>query len=115
MHELTFAQSILKIALNSLPPQSGRILELSIKTGVFNTLEPNCLNTAFEIISKGTPAEGAKLVLAVEPAKITCNNCDYSAEIFSFDSPMTLCPKCKGQTLLKGGTAMYLESMEVEE
>ena len=112
---MSFAQNLLRIALESLPPQSGKILELNVKTGVLNALEPICLNSAFEVISRGTPAEGAKLVISIEPARVACKGCNFSVEIFNFDSPATMCPKCGGQTLLKGGTAMYLESMEVED
>jgi len=115
MHELSFAQEMLKLALAALPDKKKRISELFVVSGVFNRLEEICLKTAFEAISVGTPAEGAKITLQVEPALATCTKCNFSQKIVDPDPEAFICPMCGAFARISGGNKLYLESMEVEE
>jgi len=80
--------------LESIAAENGvdKIQEFTIEAGVFRGIVPEALDLAFEEISKGTCAEGAKMTLKVISALAKCNQCglQFKPEIDSY-----LCEECE--------------------
>ena len=69
-----------------------------------------CLRFAFELLSPGTPAEGAELLIREPPAISRCRQCAASTEI----AEMVIdCPQCGSpEIVIEEGRELLLESIE---
>ncbi len=112
MHELSVTQSILNICLEERKKRNFKFIkEINLCVGEFCGLVPNCINYYFEIISKGTVAENAKINIKKINAKIKCLDCLYEGEI----NKDYICPLCSSLNFkILGGNEFYLESLEVD-
>jgi hydrogenase nickel incorporation protein HypA/HybF len=113
MHELALTQSILNIALTEAAKrQATRVLEIRIKAGALAGVLPALVQEYFNIVSAGTAAEQARLIIEKTPACITCLDCGAfkQAEGFIF-----ACPACGGRHIrILKGREFYVESLEIE-
>ncbi len=116
MHELSLAQSLLKITLDhARRNDASRVNRLVLSSGVLSCVEPTALETAFAVLSRGTEAEGAVLSFEIIPAIISCLSCEKE---YSLDRRgEAICPGCGGASvLLMGGTEdLTLVSLELEQ
>ena len=113
MHELAITQSILDISRKAAEEHGAkRIKRVLIKLGQYSGVVPQCIQYYFDVISKGTVAEGAVLDIQRLPVVILCHSCGQESPI---DRLNVSCPLC-GSTDLKliQGREFYIESMEVE-
>ena len=70
MHEMTLAEGILKIALDYAEKnQSPRVTEIGLLIGEFSYVEMEALNFSFDIMSRGTIAEGSKILVKKVPGR----------------------------------------------
>lgn len=113
MHELAVTESILNIAVaEAQKHNASRVLEIRLKIGEFSGVLPQLIQDYFDIVSKDTIADGAKLVIDRIPIGVRCNNCSHENTI---DIMKIKCPVC-GSTDVKivSGKEFYVDSMEVE-
>lgn len=113
MHELAITQSILDIAQKAADEHGARrVQSVRIMLGEYSGVVPQCIQYYFDVISKGTLAEGAVLDIHRLPVIIRCNCCGEESRI---DRLHVACPLC-GSTDLKliQGREFYIESLEVE-
>lgn len=110
MHELTVAESILEIVTNAA--QKRRITGISLVIGEFTSISPDSLKFCFDLISRGTIAEGAVLSLTGVETAFRCKHCSFE---FGLDSS-GVCPCC-GQNSgeMVRGREFYVESIDVDE
>lgn len=113
MHELSVTEGILKICKEEQEKNNfNRIKEIRIKVGELTGLVPSCIDYYFQVISKGTIGEGAKLKVEKLPIVIECNECLYAGRISSGEYT---CPKCSSYEIkIKNGKEFYIDSLEVE-
>jgi hydrogenase nickel incorporation protein HypA/HybF len=113
MHELSIAQDMLDIALRTAAEQGGtRILALNAKIGEWSTVEPDALDFAFEVLRRGTIAEGAELRIERVPIACTCRDCGNS---FQPEEGILICLRCGSRNLsLDSGREIALDSIEIE-
>ena len=113
MHELSVTQGILKICKEEQEKNNfKKIKEIRIKVGELTGLVPNCIDYYFEIISKDTVAEGAKLIIEKLPIIINCESCLYEGEI---PKGQYICPNCGSYKIkIKNGREFYVDSLEVD-
>jgi len=113
MHELALTQSILDISLTEAAKyQAKRVVEIRIKAGALAGVLPALIQEYFHIISAGTVAEQARLVIEKIPAAVSCLDCgaEREAERFIFT-----CPACGGGHIrLLKGQEFYVDNLEVE-
>lgn len=113
MHELTVTESILEIALrHAASAQARRITNLYLVIGQLSTIIDDSVQFYWDIISKGTLADGARLHFQRIAVEMACQKCDhrYSPQVEDL-----ACPNC-GSILVKpiAGEEFYLEAIDVE-
>lgn len=113
MHELSITENILKIVIDEGKKNNvNKINTINIKMGALSELLPECINYYFDIISKGTIAEGALLKVNKLPLKVYCNHCKNISET---DIRNFRCTLCKSQNVtIKQGNEFYVDSIDVE-
>ena len=113
MHELSIAESIIKI-INSEAERSRfeRVVEIRLALGEYSGIVPECIREFFPIAAKGTKAEGALLDFRTEKAVFSCGSCGYEGEI---DRKDPVCPLCRssGITMIHG-REFFIDSIGVE-
>lgn len=112
MHEMSAAQNILNLVLReAMRSHSTDVCRVSIKLGQWSTFEPDCLESCFRALARGTLAEDATLEFEILPVTFQCESCGFT---YSPDSCTLGCPECssdKGR--LVGGRELYVEEIEV--
>ena len=113
MHEYPITQSIVNISVEEAEKNSAKkINEIRLKVGELTGLVPESLQLYFDIISAGTLAEGAKLVIIKVPFKFTCQKCFTESEV---KGGIHKCPNCQSDDIkITGGNEYMIESLEVE-
>ena len=74
---------------------------------------PSALEFAFELVSQGTPAEGAELAIEHIPAEGVCRSCGARTTMTTF--PLQ-CSRCGDLDLeVVAGEELEVDSLELEE
>ncbi len=113
MHELAITEGIMEAALPAaMEAGAKKILEIRLKIGELSGVMPECIEEYFSIISKGTIAEGAKIIVKKIPISIHCNECDFEGEI---EKGSSACPKCKSANFkIISGREYFVDNLKVE-
>ena len=113
MHEMGITQSILDASFAGAEKAGAtRITEIRVSIGELTEVVDFALQFAFEALTPGTIAEGAKLVIVMVPAKSRCRDCglDYDHDRFEM-----LCPQCGGFNVEPlQGREMSIDSIEAD-
>ena len=77
MHEYTFIQGIVKAILERLAEEktTAPVKEVVLKLGVLEIHSEAAARQAFEVLTKGTPLEQARLTVEVKPVMLQCPKC----------------------------------------
>lgn len=113
MHEMAIAEGIQDIALTTAADNgAARVLEIKLQIGQMSGIEPDSLQFCFEVLSAGTPTEGARLIIEITPLVARCDDCggEFRVERFSFFCPA--CGSAKVETI--SGRELRVEHLEVE-
>jgi hydrogenase nickel incorporation protein HypA/HybF len=111
MHELSIAEAVLGIA--SAHADGRRIARVELRVGHLRQVVPDALTFAFELVARGTPAEGAELAIEVVPAEGRCRACTTVAPL---DGLPLRCPACGGLDLdLLRGEELLVDFLELDE
>jgi hydrogenase nickel incorporation protein HypA/HybF len=113
MHELSVTQSLLDIAVrHAAKANAKRINDLHIVIGELSSMVDDSVQFYWDIIAKGTIAEGATLHFRRIPAELQCNTC--SEKYHPADGQLA-CPRCNGiDTRIIAGEEFFLESIDVD-
>ncbi|HWR04836.1 MAG TPA: hydrogenase maturation nickel metallochaperone HypA [Humidesulfovibrio sp.] len=113
MHESSMAMSILGIVTDEAHrARVGAVQSVCLCLGELAAVEATTLSACFEMLSEGTIADKAKLVIKRIPATGTCLLCE--ATVRRQDRRMR-CHACgTGSIKLATGRELYVESIEVE-
>lgn len=112
MHEMSLAEGIRSI-VNDHARTHGftRVTVLRLEIGRFAGVEKPALEFAFDVVMRGSPAEGAQLEMLDLPGQALCYDCMKTVEIADRLDP---CPLCGGGKLIpQGGDEMRIKDMEV--
>jgi len=90
----------------------SRVTSLRIVMGEMSNVFPDCLSFAFEVVSKGTMAENARLEFVEKPLKGRCRDCGKE---FGIRDYLFRCPECESPRIeVISGNEFFLESIECE-
>ncbi len=114
MHELAITQSMLDVVLEQAQKANARRVEkINLIIGEMTGVVDECVRFYFDLLSKGTIAEGATLSFKMVPTTARCRRCDKSFELKEFD---WVCPHCSNKSMeIIAGQELFVESIEVEE
>ena len=111
MHELSIADAVLQIALAHA--RDRRIETIEIKVGHLRQVVPDALAFAFTLVSEGTNAEGAELLMEEVPAAGICRACGSQTQ---FDGFPLACAACGGLDVeLVRGEELLVDALSMEE
>ena len=111
MHELSIADAILRIALAHAGER--RIESIEVKVGHLRQVVPDALTFAFTLVSEGTAAEGARLLMEEVPAAGSCRACGSHTE---FDGFPLACERCGSlEVELVRGEELLVDALTTEE
>ena len=113
MHEMSLCEGIRRIVDQAAAaPEINRVSKVRLEIGQFAGVEKEALSFAWQVVMRGSKAEGAELEMIDLPGKATCFDCVKSVEIKDRLDP---CPICGGGRLLpEGGDEMRIKDMEVQ-
>lgn len=97
MHEMSIAEGIVDIALDTLRQNNGSIVHaIQVKVGRLSGVEPEALQFCFEAVTRDTAAAKARLEIELVPVTGKCLSCDkaFTVEQFSFK-----CPVCQSSEI----------------
>ena len=111
---MSIAMDVLKIVQEHLPKDHPvRVTKITLKVGKLTAVIADTFKFGMEIITKGTEAEGAEIVIDNVPLVVKCENCGEQSEL---SEPFFVCPKCESTRLsVLSGRDLYIESIEVED
>lgn len=112
MHEMSLAEGIRDIVLAQARAHGfARVKVLRLEVGRFAGVEKPALEFAFDVVMRGSPAEGARLEMIDLPGRALCYDCMKTVDIADRFAP---CPLCGGGKLIpEGGDEMRIKDMEV--
>ena len=113
MHELGLTQSLIDLVEREAEKQGFRkTLEIRMKLGEYSGVVPGYILDLFPEASRGTAAEGAKLLFEQIPGRFLCAGCGYEGAV---DRREAKCPQCGGTALrMTGGREFFVDSLKVE-
>ena len=112
MHEMSLAEGVLGVvqqAASSHAPCSVRLVRLEI--GALAAVENDALRFAFDVVKRGSVADGARLDIVEVPGAAWCLQCSRSVAIAMRGDP---CPECGSwQLQVTGGQQMRVMELEL--
>jgi hydrogenase nickel incorporation protein HypA/HybF len=110
MHELSIAEAVVGIA--SRHAAGRKVSKVEVKVGHLRQVVPSALQFAFELLTNGTPLEGAELQIEDVPARGRCRECGGETEMHAF--PLQ-CSHCGGLNLeIETGEELLVDALEIE-
>jgi len=113
MHEISLCEGILQV----LEEQAGRqayrqVRSVCLEIGALAGVDPEALRFSFEVLSRGTLADGARLEIRELPGEAWCMQCMASVVVRRRYDP---CPRCGAYQLqVTGGEQMRIKELEVD-
>ncbi len=112
MHEVGLMQRTLEIALEHASQHRARsICRVTLRVGALSGVVPEALSFAFDVLTRGTIAEGAKLEMESVPVTCFCAACEQE---FAPPDLFYECPRCHQlSTQVRRGQELELAYLEV--
>jgi hydrogenase nickel incorporation protein HypA/HybF len=112
MHEMSLCEGILGVIEEAAAREGfSRVCRVRLEVGRFSGAEPNALRFGFDVVMKGSLADGAMLEIIERPGLGHCFSCGETVEIASRIDP---CPRCGGtRVVATGGEELRIKDLEV--
>ena len=113
MHELVITENILDIALRYADrEEAAKITDLFLVVGDLSSVVDDSVAFYWDIVAKGSIAEGAALHFKRVPAEFSCLDCGYRFN----PSENIVCDLCDSNRIkILSGQEFFLESIEIAE
>ncbi len=113
MHELSVTQHLLALTLKHAEAAGAKkVNRLNLVIGQLSTIVDESVQFYWDIVAKGTIAEGATLHFERVPATMHCFNCNTR---FTINGKSDFhCPHCRsGQVQVVAGNEFRLDSIDI--
>ena len=112
MHEMSLCEGIREVLTEqALAHDATRITRVRLEIGRFAGVERRALDFAFDVVMRGSPAEGAVLEVIDLPARAVCYGCGATVELTGRLDP---CPDCgSGRVSPISGDEMRIKDLEL--
>lgn len=113
MHELAICESLLSVIEEQAETQNfRRVHRVRLEIGPFSGVETEALRFSFDVVVKGSIAEGAELEISVPEGRAWCLACNTTVTL---TDRLAGCPLCGGTSLqITGGKELRIRDLEVE-
>lgn len=123
MHEVSVVSDLVSAILKELEKYNAEsVEEVTLTIGDLTSLGAEQMEFAFEIITKGTKLEGAKLTVENEGIEVHCESCGYDGPVENLESdftdhaiPILSCPECKGHVKVTAGQTCSVKNLRIVE
>lgn len=117
MHEMSVADSILRIVADEMEKHQMRSLHLvRVRHGALSNIVPESLTFCFEALTLDSPWKGARLELEELPVILRCGGCGATFTPPGREGLFAPCPAC-GEVLghaVEQGKELYVQHIEAE-
>ncbi|HVN35845.1 MAG TPA: hydrogenase maturation nickel metallochaperone HypA [Casimicrobiaceae bacterium] len=112
MHEMALAQSVLEIVEQTAREHGARcVTGVRIEIGALSHVEAEALRFCFDIVMRGSVADGARLDIEATPGAAWCMPCAATVPLARVGEA---CPHCGSyQLAVTDGGAMRVREIEV--
>jgi hydrogenase nickel incorporation protein HypA/HybF len=110
MHELSVSSAVVDTVLKHAAGR--RVTVVSLRIGHLRQVVPDSLAFYFELVSRETLCEGARLEQEVVAARLRCEGCENE---WDPEDAWFRCVRCGGAGAVIAGDELEVESIEVEE
>jgi hydrogenase nickel incorporation protein HypA/HybF len=122
MHEYGLMQDVVKLAVETCRRDGDReVVRVRIEVGEFAVASRESLQTAYEILTRGTPLEGSSLEIAEVPGHAVCEACGFAGSAADLGDEVSeppaliLCPHCGSPLLVTAGAGIALVDVQLED
>ncbi len=112
MHEMALSRGLVDLIVErAAAEQVTQVTRVFLEIGALSHVAPEAITFCFDVVSRGTVAEGAKLEIARPPGRAWCAGCAREITIAARDEP---CPECGGHGwMVTGGEELRVTELEV--
>ncbi|MCW2315238.1 hydrogenase nickel incorporation protein HypA/HybF [Rhodoblastus acidophilus] len=113
MHEMSLTEGVVEILVEEGRKQGfAKVKTVWLEIGELSGVEPEAMLFCFDVVARGTLAEGAKLEIVRTPGAGWCLDC---AKTVALGERFGQCPEC-GQyhVQMTSGDEMRVKELEVE-
>jgi hydrogenase nickel incorporation protein HypA/HybF len=110
MHELGITQTI--VAIVAEHAKGEKVQRVSLEIGKLSAIMPDSVRFCFDVCSKGTVLEGAKLEIIEIPGLARCRRCGVEVPL---EQPFGICTCGSVELDVIAGQELRIKEMEIEE
>lgn len=112
MHEMSLVSAMMNI-VDEYSRRHGfsKVRSLTLSFGALSGIDGKALQFAFEVISQGTRAHGASLVMDIQPIVCRCISCGKESRMDEFPAP---CPHCASADVILAAGVEELRLVEMD-
>ncbi|HYM40281.1 MAG TPA: hydrogenase maturation nickel metallochaperone HypA [Thermoplasmata archaeon] len=122
MHEYGLMQDVVDLAVETCRKADGRPARcVRIEVGEFTLASRESLETAYTILTQGTPLESSSLEITEVPGKAACPSCGFTGSAADLDPELCeppavlLCPRCGSPLLVTSGAGIALVEVQLTD
>jgi hydrogenase nickel incorporation protein HypA/HybF len=120
MHEYVYADRILQSVLSDAAQVGKRPAKVEVSVGEMLGLTKESLKMAYEVLAKGTKAEGSRLSMEFSEGSVECGSCGFRGRMpvkrhEHVIDPAFACPECGSSLKVAAGLEVELKSIKWEE
>lgn len=115
MHEITLCQRALEIIEQQASANGARrVTGVWLKVGAFSCVETEALTFCFDLVCRGSLAEGCTLHIEQQQAECWCESCQEYVTLLT--QRVRRCPQCHSDQLqIVADDGMQIQRLEIEE
>jgi hydrogenase nickel incorporation protein HypA/HybF len=113
MHELSIARGIVEVAAEAVREAGAvKVSVVRVRVGALAGVASEALAFSYEVVARGSPLDGSRLVVETVPVLVHCPRC--GRDVVPPDLCRLACPLCGAPTAdVRGGRELEVDCVEV--